>query len=452
MQLTKLVTDALNALFNLHDWAGNAVYVFYQTYSRAILDIVHEAFKGAFNVLLVTTIILAGFYLFMAIFVLFQKHNKSRALPRGNEPFVTVQIPTFNELAALNCAKRCLAFDYPKDRFEVLIGDDSSDKKVSAKISAFAAKYPGRVKVTRRGSNAGFKPGNLNYMLNYSKGEFLVLFDSDFLPDRDFLRRIIEPFRHDDNIAVVQARWRTNNFSQSLFSVLAGTISQVCHYVTLPFTSQNKGTSFLLGSAEAIRRKDLEEVGGWQSGSLTEDIECSLRLIKEGKRLVYLEDVQCGCEAPFTFKDLCKQQMRWAFGVISAVKQHFFGLFGRKVRGRDTAGVFIFASGYLFAMLLFSLTAFGFLSLISAHPAPIDWDRFLRETGRNVLLTSGYLGTCVIALILGKHLKELPRMIMASLSVGLLVTYHVNIGIAKALFNRQMPWFMLAKNGNRNVK
>jgi cellulose synthase/poly-beta-1,6-N-acetylglucosamine synthase-like glycosyltransferase len=446
------IKTILDNIFRLHEKSGDFVYNFYQSYSRAMLDFLHVIFDNIFTVLLVMTIAVTFFYLIMAITVFLRKKKVGKLLPEGNEPLVTVQIPTYNELAALSCAKHCLEFDYPKEKMQIIIGDDSSDKKISAKIDAFAKKHPGIIQVTRRGRNVGFKPGNLNHMLTYTKGEYVVIFDSDFLPPTDFLRRILAPFSEDKDISVVQARWNIKNFSQNIYSVLGGTISLVCHQIMLPFISRDKGMCFLCGSAEAIRKKDLLEAGGWQSGSLTEDIECSLRLIMKNKKLVYLEDCECDCEAPFTFKDLCKQQMRWAYGVITAIKVHFWALMKSRTRASRKLSVFIFASGYLFALLLLGVTIFGILAVISTKPAPIDWPRFLGETSRNILLTSGFLISSVLALWLGKRIKELPRMVGSSLSVGLAVTYHVNVGIAKALFGRKMHWFMLNKNGNKNVR
>jgi len=449
MGVNNIVAAFFNGFFEIHNSAGNAVYEFYVNYSRIILDYFHIFFKGTFHFLIYVTIGLTLFYLFMTVVTLFKKKRDERPLPEGEVPFVTIQIPTYNEPVALNCARKCLEFDYPKDRYEIIIGDDSSDNRISKKIDAFVAENPHLVKVTRRGNNIGFKPGNLNHMLKYTRGEFIVIFDSDFLPKRDFLRRIISPFLKDNEISVVQARWRIKNFTQNIFSILGGTITLLCHNIALPFISWGKGTSFLCGSAEAIRKKDLEELGGWQAGSLTEDIECSLRLIKKGKRLIYLEDLECECEAPFTLRDLCRQQMRWAYGVISALKLHFCDILkNRKNRLREKANVLIFASGYMIAVLLYGLTIFGVLSIISNRPAPIDWYLFLYETTKNILLTSGFLISSVIALTLGQRLKHIPKMVAGSLSVGLIVTFFVNVGIFKSLFNRNMQWFMLNKNGN----
>jgi len=442
------IRSALGSFFDLHISIGEFVFAFFITYSRTILNWLHILFENIFEIALFLTAVLAFGYLLMSIIVSFRK--KPKELPKLKKyPQITVQIPTYNELAALNCAQRCVESDYPQDKLQIIIGDDSNKKDISKRIDAYAKKHA-NVLVTRRGGNAGYKPGNLNHMLKYTKGEFIVIFDSDFLPEKDFIRRIIGPFMKDKNISVVQSRWRINNFGQNIVSVLGGTISLICHYVSLTFINFFGGNGFLCGSGEAIRKSDLIAVGGWQTGSLTEDIECSMRLFQEGKKLVYLETLECDCEAPHTFKDLCKQQMRWAFGVIKALKYHVLGvLSSSKVRTKDKASVLIFTSGYMFSFLLLSITIFGALSLISAEPAPIDWPRFMSETTRNILLTSGFIVTSVVALILNKRIKELPRMIASSLSIGLVVTYYVNVGILKAMFDRDMQWFMLNKNGNK---
>jgi len=385
----------------------------------------------------------------MSIIVAFKKKQKESAFKFTKYPFVTIQIPTYNELAAINCARKALEFDYPKNRYEIIIGDDSSDKKVSKQIDEFASKHKGMIKVTRRGANVGFKPGNLNHMLKYTKGEFIVIFDSDFLPKKDFLRRIIAPFVKDKRVDGVQARWVIKNFSQNFPSIIGGIIPMFSHHLGLPFFNFVKSNGFIAGSAEAVRKKTLVKLGGWQSGALTEDIEYSLRLTSLGRKIVYLENLRCDCEAPFTVKDLCKQQMRWSYGVISALKKHLFPIFtSRKIRATWKINPVILGSGYLVTLFFFLLFVTGFLSIITNEPQPIDWARFFSETGRNILLTSGYLFTSLIILKLGKRFKEAHRLIVASFSVGLLVIYTVSVGVFKAIFNRNMEWFMLAKKGN----
>ncbi|MCP3684162.1 MAG: glycosyltransferase [bacterium] len=447
--LSSTIADTYFSLFNK---IGGFIYSFYADYSRTILNGMNFFFESTFKFFLILTILLAFFYLFMSIVALFKKRRNNLLLKKGEEPKVTIQIPTYNELAALNCAERCLKMDYPKDKLQIIIGDDSSKKEISKQIDDFAKKNS-RILVTRRGSNIGFKPGNLNHMLKSTTGDIIIIFDSDFLPEKDFVRKIVVPYK-DENVAVVQSRWDIINYSQNFFTIVGGTVTLITHQIVLPFVHLLKANTFLCGSAESIRKKDLEAAGGWRMGSLTEDVECSMRLYKMGKKLVYMPELTCKCEAPHKFNDLCKQQMRWAFGVISSMKTHTLGVFASKrTRIRDKFSVAIFSSGYMFSILILALTIFGTLSIISTEPAPINWARFLSETGRNILLTSGFLVACAVALAIGrKKVLEIPKMLAASLSVGLAVTFYVNLGIFKALFGRGMQWFMLSKLGNKRAQ
>ncbi|MBD3203619.1 glycosyltransferase [Candidatus Woesearchaeota archaeon] len=436
-------------IFNFYEMIGDYVYTYFTDYSRIMLDYMHNIFDLTFYILFYFTIFITFSYVVIGIYLIFKK-NKYREKPVKNKdlPQVTIQIPTYNELAALNCAKRCLNFDYPKDKYEIIIGDDSSDKKISQKIDAFADKHE-LVKVTRRGTNKGFKPGNLIHMLKYTKGDYIVIFDSDFLPGKDFLRRIIAPFVHDKKVSAVQARWKTKNFSKNLSSVIGGTIPIFTHYLGLPFLNRINSNKFIAGSAEAIKKKDLIKLGGWRSGALTEDIEYSLKLTLAGKKIIYLEDLYCECEAPFTVRDLSKQQMRWAYGVITALKIYFKKIiFSRKLVFKDKINTFLLLSGYIITLLFFMLSVTGFLSIITHRPEVVNWGKFISQTTLNILLTSGFLLTCSITFFLAKKVKDIPKMLFASFSVGLVVIFVVTYGILKAVFGREMTWFMLKKQGN----
>lgn len=440
----------LDVVFSFYEAIGDAVYVFYVEHSRTLLDSAHVLFDRVFYVLLFFTFLLTFGYFVMALVLALRKPKDVAPLHCSDDmlPTVTIQIPTYNELAALACAKRCLAFDYPKDKVQIIIGDDSSEESVSRQIDAFARDHQ-QILVTRRGSNVGFKPGNLNHMLPHSTGDYIVIFDSDFLPNTWFLRRIIAPFFTDKRIAAVQARWKIVNFSQNLSSLVGGTIPLYTHYLGLPFLKMLDSNGFIAGSAEAIRKKDLIELGGWASGCHTEDIEYSLRLTRANKRIVYLENLTCGCEAPFTVRDVCRQQMRWAYGVITACKRHFVPLVRSKnVRPRDKVNIFLLLSGYVVTLLFFSLTIAAMLSLLTHRPEPVLWVTFFSEMIRNVLFTSGYLFATSIALVLGNKVSEIPRLILASFSVGLVVIVVVTQGVYQALVNRPMEWFMLKKKGN----
>ncbi|MBI4144974.1 glycosyltransferase [Candidatus Woesearchaeota archaeon] len=428
------------------------VFQQYAAFGRPVLDFLHVIFQGTFQTILWIAVLVSLLYYMMCAYVLLKGRGKRKETPvMGELPFVTVQIPTRNELVALRCAEHCLAFDYPKEKYEILIGDDSNMPEVSARLNEFAAAHPEMVRVLKRASNVGFKPGNLNNMLQHSRGEYIVIFDSDFVPKQDFLARIVQPFARDPSLAGVQARWNLLNANQNLVSALGATIVATCHHVGIPFMNRSTNIGFFCGSAEAVKKDVLVKLGGWESGALTEDIEFSMRLIRNGYRIEYLEDLECDSEVPFLIRDLYRQQMRWAYGVVSAYKKHFVGIATSKhlsIKDKTILGI-LFCTGYFLSVLLAALFVMGILSFITNPPAPIDIPLFMAETFKNIALTSGLVVTSFFALARANRLRLTVPMILSSFTYGLLVTYYVNVGIFKALFRAPMEWFLLNKQGNK---
>lgn len=429
---------------------GQETIIKYLQTNRVILSGVHTVFDSLFFMFLYVAIFISLVCVMMSIVAIFSKKKTEKySFNPKAAPFVTVQIPTYNELAALNCASNCLKFDYPKNKYEIIIGDDSNNPEVSKKIDEFAQQHKEIVRVTRRGNNAGFKPGNLNYMLDYSKGELISILDSDFLPDEDFLKRLAAPFQNNKKIGAVQARWKFINQNQNAVTILGAVIGLAFHHVYLPFMQKIGGVSFLCGSAEAVRKDLVMSLGKWQSGSLTEDIEFSLRLLNKGYDITYLEDYECNCEVPYIAKDLYRQQMRWAFGVISAFLQHSTEIiFNHNLNLRKKISIHFQGMGYFFSMLLVLMFFTGAISFVSNAPAPINIEKFMIDMGKNVLLTSGILISSIVALLKTKNKDILLKAILSSFTYGIIVTYYVNVGIFKAMAGKQMVWFMLNKNGN----
>ncbi len=426
-------------------------FLWYNTIGRKILDFLHIIFENIFNVLLFIAFFVSILYFVMSLYTIFKKREqKKQDIELEELPFVTVQIPTFNEIVAIRCAKSCLNFNYPKDKYEIIIGDDSSKPEISKKLQEFAKEHD-IVRIVKRESNEGYKPGNLNNMLKYSKGEILVIFDSDFVPEQDFLSRIVQPFLKDEKVAGVQARWKFINANQNMITALGATILSTYHHITIPFTYNKRGVVFLCGSAEAVRKDVLVKLGGWENGNLTEDIEFSLRLLEKGYKIKYMQDLECDGEVPFTLKDLYKQQMRWAYGVIYSWKKHFKGILkSNHINWADKLYMQgIYLSGYLLSVLLAGLFITGTLSFITHAPAPIEWGRFFYELIRNIALTSGLIVSSIVALAKANKAKLTLSMIASSFSYGLVVTYYVNVGIFKALTKTPMEWYMLNKLGNK---
>jgi len=165
--------------------------------------------------------------------------------------------------------------------------------------------------------------------------------------------------------------------------------------------------------------------------------------------MIYLENLHCECEAPFTIKDLGKQQKRWAYGVVSAIKKHFFNIIkNNRISFNNKFNMFLLLSGYVVTFLFFLLGVLGMLSIITHRPEAINWTKLVSETTLNILLTSGFLATMLIVLMLGNKAKESFKLILASFTVGMFVIFLVTEGIFKAILDRPMHWFMLTKKGN----
>lgn len=374
-------------------------------------------------------------------------------------PKITIQIPTYNEVAALNCAEKCLAFNYPKNKIQIIIGDDSDKKDVSNLIDDFAIKYPD-ILISRRGTNKGFKPGNLNAMLKISTGDYILILDSDFLPENDFLLKIVQPVIKYPDLSGVQAGWKIINVQKNFSTILGGGIVNVVHSILLPFMHKLTNHSILCGSGELVKKSDLVALGGWTEGSLTEDVDYSLRLIAAGKRIEYLGQLKVSCETPYTPIDLFRQQMRWAYGVVRAFLNHNKKLLkSRLAKRRVKAATFLFSIGYLMIGLLLFTFFFGCLNMLCGvfgiDPSNMPTStytvgNFVYDSTVNLLLTGGMLlSSIVAAFINGFGLKGSAKLFFATISIGFICMFFVGKGIFNACFGLPMHWFMLKKMGNQ---
>ncbi len=416
----------------------------------------HTVFSTAFEVALHVTFALTAVYVMLTAVALIvrRRHTPQVPVEDGSCPNVTIQIPTYNELAAIQCATRCINFDYPHEKYEILIGDDSSRPDISARLDAFARENP-RVKIIRRQKNIGYKPGNLNHMLPHSHGDYILIFDSDFLPERDFLRRIVAPVVADPSLAGVQARWSVINPMQNNASIMGSSIVYIIHAIILPFLNKFCGSSVFCGSAELVRRNLLEKNGGWREGAMTEDIDYSFRLLKQNHHIYYLEDLNCDCEVPQTAKDLFRQQMRWAYGVTRSFIDHGKDLFfNATVSVKTKITALLFGSGYVMTALLLVMLFLGLANTVSAIAAAdylpaTTWQETVFDTVRSIALSSGLMLAILCAgIVSGFRSMVLVRLVFASYTIGFILVFSVVRGVVSAMIGRPMQWFMLKKTGN----
>jgi cellulose synthase/poly-beta-1,6-N-acetylglucosamine synthase-like glycosyltransferase len=424
----------------------------------------HTIIKTAFEIALIGAFVLSLGYFIVTAFALALSRLRDKPEIIADEslyPTVTVQIPTYNELAALNCAARCLEFDYPAEKIQVMIGDDSNQPEVSAKIDEFAAANP-RLEISRRGDNVGFKPGNLNVMLPKAKGDYLLILDSDFLPKRDFLKRLVVPVIKDPTLAGAQAAWRIINVHENHSTLMGTGIVNIIHSVILPFLKATTKQCVFCGSGELVKKSYLIEHGGWTAGALTEDVDYSLRVITAGKKIAYVDDLRIRCEVPYTPGDLFKQQMRWAYGVMRAFMAHGGKLFfSRTIQKRTKFAAFLFSSGYVMITLLLLTMVLGILNLVfgvfgldpsQTQSSSYTVGNLVYDTMVNLLLTCGMIVSSIAAgFINGFGFRSIGRLIVASFTIGVICMFFVGRGLVTASLGLPMKWFMMKKAGNASA-
>jgi cellulose synthase/poly-beta-1,6-N-acetylglucosamine synthase-like glycosyltransferase len=238
-------------------------------------------------------------------------------------PRVTVQLPIFNERYVIERLVEAVSrFDYPSELLEIQVLDDSTDETVQvarACVERFTAQgLP--ISYIHRSNREGYKAGALENGLKTAQGEFVAIFDADFIPSPDFLRRCI-PYFENDKIGMVQTRWTYLNRDYSLLTQVE-TILLDGHFVVEHGARSRRGTFFNFnGTAGVWRRKAIEDAGGWEHDTLTEDTDLSYRAQLKGWKFLYLPEIECASELPVDINGFKAQQARWAKGLMQTAKK-----------------------------------------------------------------------------------------------------------------------------------
>jgi cellulose synthase/poly-beta-1,6-N-acetylglucosamine synthase-like glycosyltransferase len=248
--------------------------------------------------------------------------NKGRMpVPAGKLeawPAVTIQLPIYNEMyVADRLIDAVCQIEYPRELLEIQVLDDSTDETRSVAEQAVRRNAARGVDITyiHRADRSGYKAGALDAALKVAKGEFVAIFDADFIPTHDFLTRTV-PFFTDPQVAMVQARWGHINQDYSLLTKIQSILLDG-HFV-LEHGGRNRAGLFFNfnGTAGIWRRTAITDAGGWQHDTLTEDLDLSYRAQLRGWRFVFLPDLIAPAEVPVEMNSFKSQQHRWAKGSI----------------------------------------------------------------------------------------------------------------------------------------
>ncbi|MHB8302068.1 MAG: cellulose synthase family protein [Acidobacteriaceae bacterium] len=242
-------------------------------------------------------------------------------------PFITIQLPIFNEQFVIDrLIDACCNLDYPRDRLEIQVLDDSTDETcqvaeaIVERHRAGCNGVPQPIFYIHRTNRHGYKAGALDHGLKTAKGEMIAIFDADFVPPREWLMQVVHHLA-DPGVGMVQTRWTHMNRDYSFLTQVEAILLDG-HFV-LEHGGRSRANVFFNfnGTAGMWRRIAIEEAGGWQHDTLTEDTDLSYRAQMKGWRFKYLQDVECPAELPIEMTAFKTQQARWAKGLIQTSKK-----------------------------------------------------------------------------------------------------------------------------------
>jgi cellulose synthase/poly-beta-1,6-N-acetylglucosamine synthase-like glycosyltransferase len=238
-------------------------------------------------------------------------------------PRVTVQLPIYNEKYVIErLVEAIAAFDYPRELLDIQVLDDSTDEtqEVAANCVERYRQLGVPVSYIHRDNREGFKAGALQEGLKTAQGEFVAIFDADFIPPADFLRRTV-PYFLDQKLAMVQTRWSYINRHYSALTEVEAILLDG-HFVIEHSSRFRSGLFFNFnGTAGIWRRIAIEDAGGWQHDTLTEDTDLSYRAQLRGWHFTYLPEIDCPSELPVEMNAFKSQQARWAKGLMQTAKK-----------------------------------------------------------------------------------------------------------------------------------
>ncbi len=333
-----------------------------------------------FYLILLGGLALYALHLTILLLLYFHHHHDPPdpppSFPEARLPCVTVQLPVRNEGAlAVRSLEALAALDWPRDRLQLQVLDDSDDGTTALLQEAVVRLRDKGIEVTlhHRERPCGFKAGALAAVMPRVRGELIALFDADFVPPRDFLRRTVPYLIRDARLAFVQSRWKHRNAEQNLITRAQAMLLDA-HFAIEQVARHRSGLLINFNGTAGIWRKvALLDAGGWQADTLTEDLDLSYRAQVLGWRTLYLEGVTASATLPPTLVAFQQQQYRWAKGSAQVLRK----LAGPLLRSpqlsvRQKMMALCHLSGYLTQLLLLLLMVMtGPMLLCGGEPPPM---------------------------------------------------------------------------------
>lgn len=363
-------------------------------------------------------------------------------------PIVTIQLPIYNEKYVVERLLDAVsAIAYPKENLEIQVLDDSIDETTALIIKKIEALRPLGldIKLIHREDRKGFKAGALAYGTSTAKGEFIAIFDADFIPKPDFLQSTIHYFQH-NNIGVVQTRWAHINKDYSLLTQLQA-FGLDAHF-TIEQGGRNAAGSFINfnGTCGVWRKQAIMDAGGWVDDTLTEDLDLSYRAQLKGWEFIYLENIATPGELPVIMSAIKSQQYRWNKGGAETARKIFSKvLFSNKTKTQKIHAFFhLFNSSVFVSLLLAALLSTPMLFIKSLNPE-LTW---LFNMG--IIFFLGFFSIGLFYWISTKQFQPKPVLfflkkfpVFITISMGL--SLHNGIAVIEGLIGKRTPFIRTPK-------
>ncbi|WP_128545392.1 cellulose synthase family protein [Larkinella soli] len=370
--------------------------------------------------------------------------------PAEQVPFVTIQLPVYNELyVAERLIDSIAALNYPREKLEIQVLDDSTDETVDiiAHRVAHFRRHGLDIRHIRRPDRKGFKAGALAYGLQQAKGEFLAIFDADFVPDPDFLLKTIPHFEN-PKVGIVQTRWTHLNEDYSILTQLQAFGLNAHFFVEQGGRNADGYFMNFNGTAGVWRKQAILEAGGWSSDTITEDLDLSYRAQLKGWKFVYREDIGSPAELPVAMKALKSQQYRWMKGAAECARKLMLRVLrapGVSLRVKIHAFFHLLSSSTFILVFLLGVLSVPVLYIRIRHPE-YDWVFFLLGFFQvNLLILLSFYG---IPYWLERR-GRLERLglyyfpMYSSLMMGL--SLHNSIAVIEGFIGRKTPFVRTPK-------
>ena len=397
--------------------------------------------------------VVKGFLLFSLLCKRKTMNQNSKSKKITYYPMITVQLPIYNEYYVVERLLSSVSkIDWPKEKLEIQVLDDSEDETsdlIRKKVKEIKDSFF-QIKHFKRNNREGFKAGALQAGLLESKGEFVAIFDSDFLPDKNFLKKTI-PFFSDKKLGAVQTKWGHINENYSWLTK-AQALSLDVHFNIEQFSksSFNHLINFN-GTAGVLRKECILSAGGWQKEALTEDLDLSYRAQIKGWKFKYFPESVSPAELPITMNALRLQQHRWAKGGAQCARKYLFKIIKQRNFSWLTKALAVF---HLLSSFVFvSIVGLIFLSipLLFALEANPSAKSLIFSLNFFFLITLAVV--CFYSLLAIKKKQENLFQVLFTfsfffpfyISLNMNIAFHNAIGVIEGYLGKKSPFVRTPK-------